>query len=76
MRPGFLFGDIRIHFIDAQGKDASFNRWRTTLYYQTGFALTHFFYSEKEYSAFLSEKLRFCYTDYEEYKINKWRAER
>lgn len=42
------------YYIDAQGKDASFDRWRICLYYRRNFAETLFFQSEKEYDLFLN----------------------
>ena len=71
MKSGFLFEDKRIYFIDERGKDPrnDIHRWRVNLYYQPGFALNHFFYSEQEYSAFIKEKLPYCHADYDKYKL-------
>ena len=65
---GFIHEDKKIMYIDPHGKDISFERWRLTLYYQPGFALTHFADSQKEYDDFIAEHKQYCYEDYAEYK--------
>jgi hypothetical protein len=66
---GFDFKNRKIYFIDAQGKDVSFNRWRVNLYYARNFALTHFLNSQTEYEAFINEHKADCYTDFEEFQL-------
>ena len=68
MKTGFMHGGKRIYFIEAKGKDVSFERWRATLYYAPGFALTYFAQSQAEYDKFLALHNKDCYADYEEYK--------
>ncbi len=58
----------QIYFIEAKGKDASFNRWRVVLYYAAHLAKTAFFYTEQAYSAFLAEYQPKCYQDYDQYR--------
>ncbi len=70
MKPGFLHEDKKIMFMEAKGKDISFNRWRVTLYYQPNFALTHFLNSQQEYDDFITSHKADCYEDY-----NEWRQE-
>jgi hypothetical protein len=69
---GFIFNDggkkRRIYFIDPQGKDVSFDRWRVTLYYDGNFAATHFLHSETEYNSFLKRNSPNCYANYDDFR--------
>jgi len=65
---GFDFEGKRIFHIDGQGKDISFNRWRTSLYYAPGFAITHFMPTEKEYNDFITANSLNCFDDYNVFK--------
>uniref|UniRef100_A0A6M3J560 Uncharacterized protein n=1 Tax=viral metagenome TaxID=1070528 RepID=A0A6M3J560_9ZZZZ len=61
---GFLFNGKQIYFIDGQGKDISFDRWRVSLYYEPGFAETHFLPSQIEYDDFMEKYQPCCYDNY------------
>ena len=63
-----LEGSEQIYFIEARGKDISFDRWRVCLYYRAGFAKTMFFYTASRYKAFLEKYNPLCFQDYEELK--------
>ncbi|MHB1098680.1 MAG: hypothetical protein ACYCZR_03920 [Burkholderiales bacterium] len=62
--PGFEYDGKTILFIDPQGKDASFERWRAILYYEPGFAKTTFFGTEFQYETFLAARQPLCYSTY------------
>jgi len=74
MKKGFNFNDQfggtqhNIFFIDKQGKDVSFERWRMSLYYKPNFATTAFFKSEKEYDSFYEKHSPNCYSNYDDFK--------
>lgn len=68
---GFKYGNETIFFIEAQGKDRSFPRWRVTLYYKPHMAKTHFLPSEAEYERFLEAHKGFCYDNYDVYRTEK-----
>jgi len=53
-------------FIDARGKDISFDRWRISLYYHRSFAETLFFQTEDDYRAFIA-KHNNGYTTYKKF---------
>lgn len=69
--PGFEFTDEfndkntqQIYFIEAKGKDISFDRWRFTLYYARNYAMTHFEPSQAAADAFMAKYAPLCYSDY------------
>ena len=69
---GFDFDDNgimrRIYFIEGQGKDVSFERWRLTLYYKSHLACTYFCESEKAYQDFLQTNQSYCFSKYEDFR--------
>ncbi len=52
---------VMVFYLDPQGKDISFERWRITLYYAPNFAKTHFEPNEEAYNMFLAEHKEGCY---------------
>lgn len=67
VKRGFLFKGKWILFIDGQGKDISYERWRAVLYYHRNFALTHFLNSQAEYDQFLKDHKPHCYSNVEDF---------
>lgn len=68
--PGFTHNERTIYFIDAKGKDISFNRWRVALYYAPHYAETHFVDSEANYNRFIESKLPATYQDYNDFRAD------
>ena len=73
---GFVHDGKRIYFIDPRGKDASFDRWRVTLYYDKDYASTAFFRNETEYQDFLAKNMPLTYEDYKEFGADYQRERR
>lgn len=65
---GFEYEGKRIFYIDPQGKDISFDRWRATLYYEPHMAMTAFFPTLAAYDVFLHEHIHDTYMDYQCYR--------
>jgi len=65
---------IRVYYIDNQGKDPGFDRWRVSLYYEPNMAATCFFYSESGVKAFLMKHGSLCYSDYADFRRD-WEKE-
>ena len=68
IKTGFEHDNKRIYYLDCQGKDISFERWRISGYYAHHLATTIFFESESEYNAFIEKNQPFCYDDYRDYR--------
>ena len=68
MPVGFMYNGRRIFYIDPQGKDVSFERWRLDGYYAPQYAKTIFFSTEEEYLDFQREKAPHCYADFEMFR--------
>jgi hypothetical protein len=66
-KKGFKHSGRTIYYIDGHGKDASFERWRVTLYYAPHYAETHFLQNEAEYNAFIANRLQHTYADFSEF---------
>jgi len=66
--PGFLHNGQRIFYIDAEGKDISFSRWRVSLYYAVHLAKTYFLPTQAAYDAFLEIHASECYPDYTDFR--------
>ena len=66
-KKGFEYEGKTIFFIDPQGKDASSDRWRATLYYTRNYARTAFFYSLADYTNFLCRHAEDTYAEYEDF---------
>jgi len=66
--PGFELYTKRIYYIDARGKDISFDRWRVCLYYAGNMAATYLFETEQEYLDFIERHSPSCYSDYEDFR--------
>lgn len=60
----------RAFFLDCEGKDFGFNRWRIDAYYDPHFAETLFFGSEKEYKTFIDKARDSVFLDYTAYTAN------
>jgi len=69
-REGFNWGGKHIFFVEAKGKDVSFNRWRMCLYYAPCLALTEFFETQEGYDAFLDEAAKHTFPSYAEYRAH------
>ena len=76
--PGFEFTDEfnekntqQIYFIEAKGKDISFDRWRFELYYAKNYAMTHFEPSQAAADAFMAKHAPLCYPDYDEFSSSE-----
>ena len=69
--PGFEHDDKIIYYIDPQGKDISFDRWRVTLYYHSGYAATHFLPDVLAYNKFLADNTPKTYPEYTDFR-NDW----
>ena len=67
---GFNYGGNHIFFVEAKGKDVSFNRWRMCLYYAPCLALTEFFETQEGYDAFLDEAAKHTFPSYAEYRAH------
>jgi len=67
-KQGFKFEGKRIYYIDAQGKDISFDRWRVSLYYAPHLAATHFLSSQAEYDRFLEDHRPDTFSEYEDFR--------
>ena len=65
---GFNFGGKQIFFVEAKGRDISFERWRVCLYYAPCMALTEFFATERAYNEFIAEARKHTFTEYSEYR--------
>jgi hypothetical protein len=65
---GFEYEGKQIYFLDGQGKDISFERWRVNLYYSDYQAKTIFLNSQAEYDKFMQEHQPLCYSDYATFK--------
>lgn len=69
-REGFNWGGKQIFYVEAKGKDVSFNRWRVCFYYAPCLAHTEFFETQDGYDAFLAEAAKHTFPTYAEYR--KW----
>lgn len=67
-REGFNWGGKQIFFVEAKGKDVSFNRWRMCFYYAPCLAHTEFFETQEGYDAFLVEAAKHTFPTYAEYR--------
>lgn len=65
---GRMYFGERIMFIEAKGKDISFNRYRFTLYYEPHKALTHFEYTPERAAEFMAENAPYVYANYDDYR--------
>lgn len=72
IKEGFKYEGKRIYFIDGEGKDISFERWRATLYYEPNYAVTVFFDTPNDYNMFLQSHDSQCYKDYTDF-VKDWR---
>jgi hypothetical protein len=69
-REGFNWGGKQIFFVEARGKDVSFNRWRMCFYYAPYLAHTEFFETQEGYDAFLIEAAKHTFPTYAEYRAH------
>jgi hypothetical protein len=69
-REGFNYDGARIFFVEAKGKDISFERWRVCLYYAPCLALTAIFNTKDGYDAFLDESAKHTFPTYAEYRAH------
>ena len=69
MKKGFKIKNNKIaYYLDLQGKDISFNRYRIYAYYASHFAQTIMFNTEKRYLAFIERFKNNCWIN-DEYSI-------
>jgi hypothetical protein len=67
-KPGFILHGKRVYYVDPQGKDISFDRWRISAYYHRNMALTEFFTTKKDYDFFVETTAPFAYQNVDDFE--------